>query len=189
MDVKLAFEALPVLAPFCVKFCLFAAVAAACWRIAAREGGLGFISEAGVRNSTASLERMDALEMVVADDSLDNELSEPASLQGVLIVRFFAYAVVAVSIFGGALVLMAFKASVATATVTILKMGIDRGRDGRAFARSCFAASDLRDSVTRLGRQLGGSFCTGTVSGCIMALVILGDLGGVYCGLPRVGPL
>lgn len=96
---------------------------------------------------------MDALEIVVAEDSLDNELSEPASLHGVLIVRFFAYTVVAVSIFDGALVLTAFKASVATATVTILKIGIDRCRGGRVFALSCFAASDRLDSVTRLGRQ------------------------------------
>lgn len=68
-------------------------------------------------------------------------------------------------------------------------MGIDRGRVGRAFARSCFAASDLLDSVTRLGRQCDGSFCTGTVSGCIIALEILGDLGVVNCDLPRVGSL
>jgi len=94
----------------------------------------------------------------VVDDSLDKELSDPASLHGVFIVRFFAYAVVAVSIFGGALVLTAFKASVATATVTILKMGIDRCRGGRALARTCLAASDLLDSVTRLGRQCDGSF-------------------------------
>lgn len=58
--------------------------------------------------------------MEAADDSLDNELSEEASLHGVLIVRFLAYTVLAVSIVGGAQVLTAFKASVATATVTIL---------------------------------------------------------------------
>lgn len=65
-------------------------------------------------------------------------------------------------------------------------MGMDRDRDVRAFERSCFAASDLLDSVTRFGRQCVGSFCTGTVSGCIIALDILGDLS---CDLPRVGSL
>lgn len=63
---------------------------------------------------------------------------------------------------------------------------MDRGRDVRAFARSCLAASDLLDSVTRLGRQCAGSFCTGTVSGCIIPLATLGDLS---CDLPRVGSL
>ena len=186
VEVEPLFEALPVTAPRRVKFSL---LAAACWRIVARDGGLGFISEAGERSSTPSLESIDALEIDVAGDSLDKELLEPASLQGVLIVRFLAYAVLAVSIFGGALVVTAFKASVATATVTILKMGIDRWRGGRAFARSCFAASDRLDSVTRLGRQCDGSFWTGTVSGCIIALVILSDLAAEYCDLPKLGSL
>lgn len=123
VDEKPPFEVLPETAePRRVKMSL---LAAACWRMAARDGGLGFISEAGERSSTASLESIDALEIGVTVDSL-NKLPEADSLHGVLMVRFFAYTVLAVSIFGGALVLTAFKASVATATVTILKMGIDR---------------------------------------------------------------
>ena len=127
----------------------------ACFCIAARDGGLCFISVAGVRRSSVSLESKDAVEMVVADDSLDKEPSDAVSLHGVLIVLFLEYTVLAVSILSGAQVLTALRASVATATVTIRKIGMDRGRDGRAlaFALSCFAASDLRDSVTRFGRQ------------------------------------
>lgn len=87
VDVEPLLEAPPVTAPRRVKFSL---LAAACWRIAARDGGLGFISEEGERNSTPSLESIDALEIEVADDSLDKELSDPASLHGVFIVRFFA---------------------------------------------------------------------------------------------------
>lgn len=68
--------------------------------------------EAGARSSTASWERIEGVEMEAADVD--------ASLHGVLIVRFFAYTVLAVSMDGGAQVLTAFRASVACATVTIL---------------------------------------------------------------------
>lgn len=88
--------------------------------MAARDGGLGFMREAGARSSTASWDRIDGVEMEAADVSRDNALSVEASLQGVLIVRFFAYTVLAVSMDGGAQVLTALRASVATATVTIL---------------------------------------------------------------------
>ena len=143
---------LPVAGARRVKFSL---LLAACLRIAARDGGLCFISVAGARRSTASLESTEALEIGVTGDSLDVEPSEAVSLHGVLIVLFLEYTVLAVSMLSGAQVLTALRASVATATVTIRKMGMDRGLCGRAFAfaLSCFAASDRRDSVTRLGRQ------------------------------------
>lgn len=51
VDVKPPFVALSVAEPLRVKPSLLAAT---CWRMAARDGGLGFISEAGVRSSTAS---------------------------------------------------------------------------------------------------------------------------------------
>ena len=124
-----------------------------CLCMAARDGGLSFMSVAGVLRF--SLEGTAGLEIGTTDDSLDTEPSDVVSLHGVLIVLFLEYTVLAVSILSGAQVLTALRASVATATVTIRKIGIDRGRDGRAFALalSCLAASDLLDSVTRLGRQ------------------------------------
>lgn len=108
------FETPAVAEPRRVEFSLLAA-----WlRIAARDGGLCFISVAGFGRSTASCVNTDALDNEVADDSME-EPPEAVSLQGVLIVLFLEYTVLVVSILSGAQVLTALRASLATATVTI----------------------------------------------------------------------